>query len=139
MKRRLFVQGGVLGSLFGSMGVATIAEASPTAVDKMAGAVYYTKENPGRWATKVAGHLPTIKVSGDMVKVLTGHEMNPHAHYIVKHVLFDQDFKILGEKMFDPTKDKAAASNYYVKGYQGRLYALSVCNKHDAWLNSIDV
>ena len=27
---------------------------------QMAGGVYYTKQNPGRWSKKVGGHLPNI-------------------------------------------------------------------------------
>lgn len=139
MQRRLFLQSGLVTTLAGSMGLVSAVQAANLDLSKMAGSVYYTKENPGRWAKKVAGHLPTLEKHGDMLKILTGHEMNPYAHYIVKHILLDSDFKVLGEKMFDPTKDKAAASNYNVKGYSGTLHALSFCNKHDTWLNSLTV
>ncbi len=44
---------------------------------------------------------------------------------------------ILGEKMFDPNIDQAAQSIHFIEGnYIGRIYAISVCNKHDTWIAS---
>ena len=114
-----------------------LAGAKPT----MAGGVYYTEQAPGRWAKKVGGHLPNFeldKASG-LLKILTGHEMKGFEHYIVKHVLLDANYQFIEEKMFDPMKDKAAISEHSVKGKSGVFYALSVCNKHDTWLNMIEV
>ncbi|MCG8611586.1 MAG: hypothetical protein MI864_13730, partial [Pseudomonadales bacterium] len=109
----------------------------------MAGGVYYTKESPGRWSKKVDGHLPHFEIEkagmDTMVRVLTGHEMKGYEHYIVKHVLLDADFGFLQENMFDPMKDKSPISDFKLTGYTGKLYALSMCNKHDVWLNSIEI
>jgi superoxide reductase len=109
----------------------------------MAGVVYYTKEEPGRWAKKVAGHLPNLKVRTEagkqMLEITTAHEMKAHEHYIVKHLLLDSSFGVVGEKMFDPTQDKAALSLFDVSGRTGKFYALSMCNKHDTWLATIEV
>jgi len=109
----------------------------------MAGGVYYTKESPGRWAKKVGGHLPNIEVvksDGDaVVKIVTAHEMDPYAHYIVKHMVLDSDFNFIAEHMFDPTKDKAPISEISVGSYRGIVNVLSVCNKHDTWLNTAEV
>jgi superoxide reductase len=102
--------------------------------------IFYTKEAPGRWSGKVATHLPTIEVSKAdgkiVVKVVTAHEMNGYEHYIVKHVLLDKDYHFMDEKLFNPTVDKTAISTYTLENYSGALYALSMCNKHDLWLNS---
>jgi len=109
----------------------------------MAGGVFYTKENPGRWSKKIAGHLPSIDVqktnAGVTVQVVTAHGMDDFKHYIVKHVLLDQNYNFLAENMFDPIKDKAPMSTFELKGYKGTVYALSMCNKHDVWLSEAKV
>jgi superoxide reductase len=121
--------------------------ASPTlslAQDKTtlpAGAdIYFTKDAPGRWAGKSATHSPNIEItnSGDTVslKIVTPHEMKGHEHYIVKHVLLDKNYKFIEEHLFDPTKDSLAISNFTLKNYSGTIYALSLCNKHDLWIES---
>lgn len=106
------------------------------------GSFYLTKENPGRWAAKAAGHLPVVEVSKgagtSKVKVTTPHEMHGYEHYIVKHQLFDEQLNLLGETMFDPAKD-GPISSYDIKGYTGVVYAVSVCNKHDAWVSATTV
>ncbi|MDI1231518.1 MAG: desulfoferrodoxin family protein [Methylobacter sp.] len=105
--------------------------------------IYYTKEAPGRWSEKVATHLPNIeieKAGGKVtVKIVTAHEMKGYEHYIVKHVLLDQNYKFIDEKLFDPTKDQAAISTFTLHDYSGPIYALSLCNKHDLWLNGTEV
>ena len=73
------------------------------------------------------------------VKVVTGHEMKGYEHYIVKHVLLDSKHKFLDEHSFDPTKDPAAISAFTLQDYSGKLYVLSLCNKHDLWLNEAEV
>lgn len=104
--------------------------------------IYYTKEAPGRWAGKVATHLPTIEISKaedtTTVKIVTPHEIKGYEHYIVKHVLLDKNYKFIDEHLFDPTKDSAVVSTFTLKNYSGALYALSLCNKHDLWLNSAE-
>jgi superoxide reductase len=105
--------------------------------------IYYTKDSPGRWKDKVSGHLPSIGIekSGNKItiKVVTSHEMTGYEHYIVKHVLLDQNYKFLDEHMLNPDKDKAAISTFTLDNYSGAIYALSMCNKHDLWLNSANV
>ena len=110
-----------------------------------AGSVYFTKESPGRWDKKSTPHIPYIeldKQEGKLnIKVTTPHPMDGHKHYIVKHVLLGKKFNFLEEFMFDPMKDKAAISTYSfsISSYSGPIYALSMCNKHDIWLNSATV
>ncbi len=105
--------------------------------------IYYTKESPGRWKEKVAGHLPSIGIektgSKITIRVVTSHEMKGFEHYIVKHVLLDQNYKFLDEHLFNPDKDKAAISTFTLDNYSGAVYALSMCNKHDLWLNTATV
>lgn len=134
MDRRDFVRASVAG-VAASVVVPRVVLAGVAQKD-FAGTVYYTKDSPGRWAKKAGGHLPAIEVSQGKARVTTGHEMKGYEHYIIKHQLFDKDFNLLGETMFDPNKDKAPISEYDLKGYTGPLYATSMCNKHDVWLNT---
>lgn len=105
----------------------------------MAGSLYYTEDAPGRWSKKVDGHLPRFDREGVVIEITTGHEMDPFEHYIVKHQLFDENFKLIAEKMFDPLSEPAPVSRHNISGHKNRVFALSVCNKHDAWLNVLDV
>jgi superoxide reductase len=105
--------------------------------------IYYTKDSPGRWSSKVATHLPNIEIDKKdgkvIVKVVTGHEMKDYEHYIVKHVLLDKNYKFLAEHMFNPLEDKTPMSSFPLENYSGAIYALSLCNKHDLWLNAAEV
>jgi superoxide reductase len=142
MKRRDFIR-----LTAASAGVSLIAPTISFAEDvksvSAAQEIYYTKEAPGRWAGKVATHVPVIEVSkaeGSVtVKITTPHEMKAYEHYIVKHVLLDKNYKFLDEHLFDPTKETTPVSTYTLKDYSGTVYALSTCNKHDLWLSSAEV
>ena len=141
MERRKFIRLSVAG-----MGASIIAPTIALAdTNKQVGGadIYYTKDAPGRWSGKVATHLPAIqieKTDGKItVNIVTPHEMNGYDHYIVKHVLLDKNYQFIDEKMFNPTQDKTAASSYTLENYTGTVYALSMCNKHDLWLNSATV
>jgi superoxide reductase len=98
---------------------------------------------PGRWEKKAGGHLPALSIEGSgdgrMLRVVTGHEMRGYEHYIIKHIMLDQDLNFVTENMFNPTKDAAPVSAFPLKGFSGTVYALSVCNIHDSWLNVIEV
>lgn len=142
MERRDFIR--LTAASVGAVIVApTIVLAGSDKQVKGASDIYYTKEDPGRWSGKVATHLPNIeieKTGGNInVKVVTAHEMKGYEHYIVKHVLLDSNHKFLDEHMFDPAKDKAAISTFTLQNYTGMLYVLSLCNKHDLWLNAVEV
>ena len=120
------------------------ATASGSPLDsKMAGGVYYTKEAPGRWTKKAPTHVPEIekKAAGGKIEihVVTHHGMKAWEHYIVKHMLLDKDFKFIAEKLFDPTKDKKPESTFTLDSYSGPLYAVSMCNLHDVWVNVITI
>ena len=138
MNRRSLMQASALG-LAGSL---LVGNASAGVNPKFAGSVYYTKENPGRWAKKVAGHAPIVqseeKSGKKVITITTPHEM-VNEHFIVKHTLFDENMNLLGERVFDPAKDKAAISCYSLEGVSGTVYAVSVCNKHDTWLTEASV
>jgi superoxide reductase len=41
--------------------------------------------------------------------------------------------------MFDPDKDDPVSTFTLPAGYKGMVYALSLCNKHDLWLNGMEV
>lgn len=137
MERRNFMQLALAGS------AATLLAPATAQAAGMAGGVYYTREAPGRWSGKIATHLPLVEISrgkdGVVVNVATSHEMKGYEHYIVKHVLLDKDYQFIAEKMFDPAKDSAALSSFNLGGYKGTLHVLSMCNKHDLWLTSVEV
>ena len=141
MERRDFINLG----LAGAVGSLLMPEYTLAGNDQkhMAGGVFYTKQNPGRWSKKIAGHLPNIKierVNGKvMVQVSTAHGMDGYKHYIVKHVILDQNFNFIDEHMFDPMKDKIPISTFTLENYKGTIYVLSMCNKHDVWLNSKNI
>nr|VFK19622.1 MAG: superoxide reductase [Candidatus Kentron sp. LPFa]VFK34342.1 MAG: superoxide reductase [Candidatus Kentron sp. LPFa] len=149
MQRRNLIRLALAGMATGAlMPKAVLAKAeSANSLDKyahpMVGGVFYTKDAPGRWQGKENGHTPIIEVekkSGKIsVKITTGHEMKGFAHYIIKHILLGEDYRFLGEKMFDPAMDKAPISTFPLGEYSGRIYALSVCNKHDTWLAAGEV
>lgn len=135
MERRNFIHLAVAGSVAGIIAPSSVLAGSSS----MAGGLYYTKSAPGRWNKKVAGHLPSIEVSknsdGVNIQVVTAHGMTGYEHYIVKHIVLDDNFNFIAEKMFDPMKDKAAMSEFSLGKYRGVVNVLSVCNKHDTWLN----
>jgi superoxide reductase len=139
MERRDFIRLSVAGVGAGIAAPAIVLAESDKLVKEVSD-IYYTKEDPGRWSGKVASHLPNIEIekSGGKttVKAVTAHEMKGYEHYIVKHVLLDSNHKFLDEHRFDPTKDTAAISTFTLQDYSGLIYVLSMCNKHDLWLNS---
>lgn len=141
MERRDFIRLGVAGVGAGIVAPAMALADSGKQVG--AGNIYYTKDAPGRWGDKVATHAPNIEIekagSKVTVKIVTAHEMKGYEHYIVKHVLLDQNYKFIDEYLFNPTKDKTAISTYTLHDYSGPIYALSMCNKHDLWLNGAQV
>jgi superoxide reductase len=141
MERRDFIRLSVA-SAGASLIAPTLALAAGDEQATAARDIYYTKEAPGRWAGKVVTHLPTIEITKaedvTTVKIVTPHEIKGYEHYIVKHVLLDKNYKFIDEHLFDPTKDSAAVSTFTLKNYSGALYALSLCNKHDLWLNSAE-
>jgi len=127
-------------SLLGIAGAATPTLVTAKNTNSMAGGLFYTRENPGRWAKKVDSHFPVMeKMAEGKIKVVTSHPMDEYKHYIVKHMLLDQDFNFIAEKMFDPTKDKVAISTFDIGSYKGKLHVLSVCNQHDTWMNTTSV
>lgn len=142
MDRRDFIRLSAL-SVSAGLVVPAITVADTEKSLKGAADIYFTKENPGRWNGKAATHLPNIEVEKEgnkaTIKVVTAHEMKGYEHYIIKHVLLDQNYKFLQEHLFDPTKDSAAISSFTLTDYTGPVYVLSLCNKHDLWLNGADV
>ena len=141
MERRDFIRLSLAGGVAAALPQQLLAGDT---VGGMAGGVYYTKENPGRWAKKVGGHLPSLEKTvgadgGVIVKVTTDHGMSGWKHYIVKHQLLDGDYEFLGETMFNPDEDEPVSEYQLPAGYKGKVYALSMCNKHDLWLNGMEV
>jgi superoxide reductase len=134
--------------LKGTLSVATIATVSSTTSNVFANdahsaqtsmlGIIYTQENPGKWAKKVGGHLPSIEINEQQVTIKTDHGMSSK-HYIVRHTLVTQDGQTIGDKTFTPDDDEAISSYTLPAGYKGKLFATSFCNKHDFWLAEITV
>ena len=147
MDRSSFIRLGLIGVSAGIILPACQSkesDVSEASVDPKAGGVYYTAEAPGRWSDKIGGHLPKIEVQkGDgntaAIRVINIHPMDKYVHYIVKHQLLDSNFNYIDEKMFDPLADREPISEFELTDYSGTLYALSFCNIHDVWLNSVEV
>lgn len=142
MDRRSFIRIGMAGAATGIIApeiVLATAHANKLNSNPMAGGVYYTKDNPGRWAKKAGPHLPIMEKTDAGLRVASGHPMKPNDHWIVKHMILDSNFKFIDEKVFDPNKDKQAISEYKLDGKSGFIYAVSVCNLHDSWLNVLEV
>ncbi|MDD2463873.1 MAG: desulfoferrodoxin family protein [Desulfobulbus sp.] len=95
--------------------------------------IIYTKDNPGKWATKVGSHAPEVTISGSTVTVVTKHPMS-NEHFIVRHTLVLADGTTVGAKTFTPT-DKPESSYELPAGYKGKITATSFCNQHDFWLS----
>ena len=142
-RRSFFTKSIILGStLITSLNIPNFVLANPSNKkilnSPLAGNVFYTENNPGRWSKKIEGHLPTFELDEKILEVTTGHEMRGFEHYIIKHVIFDENLHIIGETFFNPEKD-VPISRHNIDNYQNTIYALSLCNKHDAWLNAIDI
>ncbi len=142
MDRRDFIRLSLAGGTLSALPFSSSVQAA--CADARAGALYYTRENPGRWAKKVDSHLPMLEKhqggkGGILIRVTADHGMHGYRHYIVKHQLFDQTYRFLGEKMFDPEKEEAISEFQLPADYRGVVYALSLCNKHDLWLNSLQI
>ena len=142
MDRRSFIRISMAGAATGIIAPKIVLAGSLSqkiSKNEMAGGVFYTKDSPGRWAKKAGSHSPILEKTDTGVKVITGHPMNAGKHWIVKHMLLDSDFKFINQNIFDPENDKSAISNFELTGQKGAVYALSVCNLHDSWLNFIEV
>ena len=141
MDKRSFIRFGIAG--LGAGIVAPQAVLATAEESKLAGSVYYTKDAPGRWSKKVSGHLPHLAVEKSdndyIIEVVTGHEMKGYDHYIIKHIVLDKNYKVMVEHMFNPMQDTQALSRFRLKAYSGPVHVMSVCNKHDTWLNMIEV
>ena len=145
MKRREYIRLS-LASLGSSMVLPRQLLAGPSVHvgGPLAGAAYYTRESPGLWSREISEHLPRVEVTrgrggSAVVTISTNHTMDGYRHYIVKHKLLDARFKVLGQKSFDPEKDQPVSRYGLLAGYQGPVYALSMCNRHDLWLEGIMV
>ena len=135
MNRRKFLGLSLAGSALTLTGLQV--NAATSSASNLSG-LLYTKNHPGRWAKKAGGHVPQVKTKamkgGVELTITTPHPMVGYEHYIVKHVIYDAKYNVVGEKMFDPKKDKAPVSTHALKNVKGKVYVVSVCNKHDSWV-----
>ena len=100
--------------------------------------ILYTEQDQGRWQGKAPSHVPKVTVEVNKVKLHTIHPMTK-GHYIVRHTLVDASGKVLGSKTFYPTDVQPISSFELPSGFHGKLYATSVCNKHDFWVKEFTV
>jgi superoxide reductase len=144
MQRREFIKVATAGSVAGVIAPQWVMAEEVSLPELMgAGGLFYTKDNPGRWAKKVGGHLPYLTVESKTdgkvtLKVETDHVMMAYKHYIVKHTLLDAEFQFLDDHLFNPETEEEPISMHTLE-YTGTVYVVSHCNKHDAWLNVFKV
>jgi hypothetical protein len=71
-------------------------------------------------ADTVLSHLPNIEVDrhdqGVGLRAQTRHTLEEYDHYIVKHIVFDEDFGFVAEHMFHPLKDQEPVSRFALPG-----------------------
>ncbi|MBV5273208.1 MAG: hypothetical protein JZU52_06055 [Lamprocystis purpurea] len=108
----------------------------------LAGSVYFTRDAPGIWASEVDRHLPEIKTESapgltTAVTIRTPHPMDGYRHYILKHKLLDARFRLLSQKTFNPERDHPVSHHVLPAGYSGPIYAVSICNLHDIWIEGV--
>ena len=128
---------GAAGSLFIPRGVLA-AGPSAAFTSRLAGGSSIPRNGLGDGARRSVGHLPMIERAGNKIEVTTGHPMKGFRHYIVKHMILDDDFQFVAEKMFDPKKD-SPVSTHDISKLREKVYVLSMCNIHDVWLNSLQL
>jgi len=101
--------------------------------------VIYTKNSQGQWQGKAGTHVPFITKNSDGSLVIeTKHGMSEE-HFIVSHKLVGMDGQVLYQNVFSP-KDKPVSE--VAKGLtagNGKVLALSLCNKHDLWLTEFSL
>ncbi|WP_432736720.1 desulfoferrodoxin family protein [Maridesulfovibrio sp. FT414] len=101
--------------------------------------IIYTDKDPGVWAKKAGSHLPQVELQNGKVVIQTLHPMTQE-HYIVRHTLVDQDGNVIGAKTFSNTDEKAISRFDLPAGSKGKtFYATSFCNKHDFWVNKVQL
>ncbi len=99
--------------------------------------ILYTKQNPGMWAGKEAGHLPQVTVEGNKVTIETKHGMS-EKHYIVRHTLVGDNGEVLGTKTFYPEDEKAVSTFELPEKCSCKMaIATSFCNLHDMWVTPV--
>ena len=104
----------------------------------LAGSFYYTKNKPGHRENVVQSHIPILEINENTLSVFTPHEMKGYDHYIIKHIVLDNRFNIISEKVFDPSIE-TPISKHNIMGYEDKLYVLSICNNHDTWVDIIKI
>jgi superoxide reductase len=110
----------------------------------MEGSLYFTRDNPGVFGSAAERHLPRIELEPAQggtvgVRIATAHPMEPCRHYIQKHKLLDGRFRLISQKTFDPARDQPVSRHVLPAGYRGPIYAVSICNLHDAWIEGVVV
>ena len=95
--------------------------------------IFYTRQNPGKWAQKAGSHAPEVSVEGNRVTITTFHPML-EKHYIVRHTLVSADGKVLGAKTFFPSDPKAVSTYELPEKDGSKMYGTSFCNLHDFWV-----
>jgi superoxide reductase len=139
---RLTLAGGGL-SIFVPKAVHAALMESPLK-SKLAGGMFFTEEALGRWNKGTASHhvAQIEKQAGGgktQLHVASAHPMDGLDHFIVKHQLLDQDLKFMQEHLYKPTVDKKPEHIFDLGNHHGAVYAITMCNVHDVWINMIEV
>jgi superoxide reductase len=139
---RLTLAGSSL-SIFAPKAVYAAVMESPLK-SKLAGGMFFTEDALGRWNKGTATHhiaqIEKQTTGGKtQLHVASAHPMDGLDHFIVKHQLLDRDLKFMQEHLYKPTMDKKPEHVFDVGNHHGVVYAITVCNVHDLWVNMIEV
>jgi superoxide reductase len=139
---RLTLAGSSLG-IFAPKAVYAAMMESPLK-SKLAGGMFFTEDALGRWNKGTATHhIAQIEKQATggktQLHVVSAHPMDGLDHFIVKHQLLNQDLKFMQERLYKPTVDKKPEHVFDLGNHHGVVYAVTVCNVHDVWVNMIEV
>ena len=101
----------------------------------------FTRENPGPWAGKEDGHLPSISLTEDnKILISVGHVMEAE-HYISRLRIEDEFRTVLCDKTMTAreSSEASAAVTPPIPGEARRIRVISDCNLHGRWVEVFEI
>ena len=101
----------------------------------------FTRDDPGPWAGKEDGHLPTLSLTADnMIKITVNHPMEAD-HYISRLRIEDEFQTVLVDKtMTARTADESVVDvKPPLPGEARRIRVISDCNLHGRWVEVYEI
>ena len=63
--------------------------------------------------------------------------MTGYKHYIVKHMVLDENFQAMSARRSSILGVDKPVSEYDISGLRRTLFAVSLCNLHDTWVSEL--